>query len=195
MDCKAPTDADKARLRRRLRDLRRGLALQRDDASERAAALAPLDLWPAAAVVAGYLAMEAEIDPAPLLRRLADRGARIVLPAVERQGAPLSFRQAGARDSFVTDLAGLPAPPPSAPVGVPDLVITPLLGFDRAGGRVGLGGGFYDRTLRDLRRRRGVVAVGLAFAAQEIDRAPMGPFDERLDAVLTEKGYIEFGKG
>ena len=70
-----------------------------------------------------------------------------------------------------------------------------MLAFDRSGGRLGQGGGFYDRTLRDLRRRGEVFAVGLAFAGQEVDQAPMGPDDEPLDAVLTEKGYIAFGKG
>jgi 5-formyltetrahydrofolate cyclo-ligase len=195
LDSTSDTDADKARLRRRLRALRRELARGREEASERAAALAPLNMWPIAPIVAGYLAMESEIDPAPLLQRLAAAGARIVLPAVTRLDAPLIFREVGDRDDLVTDLLGLPTPAPSAPALRPTLVITPLLGFDRMGGRLGQGGGFYDRTLRDLRRRGLVTVVGLAFAGQEIDRAPMGPGDERLDAVLTERGYIEFGKG
>lgn len=195
MDSTSDIDADKARLRRRLRALRRELARDREQASERAAAQAPLNMWPTAPIVAGYLAMAFEIDPAPLLRRLAAAGARIVLPAVTAMDAPLVFREMGDREELVTDLIGLPAPAPSAPAVRPTLVITPLLAFDRMGGRLGQGGGFYDRTLRDLRRRGPVTAVGLAFAGQEIDWAPMGPGDERLDAVLTERGYIEFGKG
>ncbi len=195
MDSISPTDAEKARLRRRLRALRRGLARDREEASQRAAALAPLNLWPATPIVAGYLAMTNEIDPAPLLRRLAACGARILLPVVTALDAPLVFREAGDRNGFMTDLAGLPAPPPSSPAFVPALVITPLLAFDRTGGRLGQGGGFYDRTFRDLRRRGSVTAVGLAFAGQEVEQAPVGPGDERLDAVLTERGYIEFGKG
>jgi 5-formyltetrahydrofolate cyclo-ligase len=75
------------------------------------------------------------------------------------------------------------------------LLITPLLAFDRSGGRLGQGGGFYDRTLRELRRQGAVFAVGLAFAGQEVERTPIGPGDEPLDAVLTEKGYIAFRKG
>lgn len=195
MDSISQTDAEKARLRHRLRALRRELARDREEASERAAALAPLNFWPTARIAAGYLAMETEIDPAPLLRRLAACGARILLPAVTALDAPLVFREAGDRNGFMADLAGLPAPPPSSPAFVPALVITPLLAFDRTGGRLGQGGGFYDRTLRDLRRRGPVTAVGLAFAGQEVEQAPVGPGDERLDAVLTERGYIEFGKG
>jgi 5-formyltetrahydrofolate cyclo-ligase len=190
-----PIDAEKAVLRRRLRRLRRDLARNREPASERAAELAPLELWPAARDVAGYLAMPVEIDPAPLLRRLASAGARILLPAVTAHGGPLTFREAGARDRLVADLVGLPAPPPSAAAGVPSLLITPLLAFDRSGGRLGQGGGFYDRTLRELRRQGAVFAVGLAFAGQEVERTPIGPGDEPLDAVLTEKGYIAFRKG
>ena len=195
MDVTSPPDAEKARLRRRLRDLRRELARRREEASQRAAALAPLDLWPAAPIVAGYLAMETEIDPAPLLGRLAAAGARIVLPAVVARHAPLVFRQAGGREDLAADLVGIPAPPLSAPALVPTLVITPLLAFDRTGGRLGQGGGYYDRTLRELRRAGAVMAVGFAFAGQEVERAPMGPGDERLDGVLTERGYIEIGKG
>ncbi|HLZ83515.1 MAG TPA: 5-formyltetrahydrofolate cyclo-ligase [Caulobacteraceae bacterium] len=195
MDSTLPTDADKAALRRRLRALRRGLARDGQQASERAAALAPLHLWPAAPVVAGYLAMRDEIDPGPLLRRLSATGARIVLPAVAAWDAPLVFRAAGEPDGLVTDLLGLPAPPPSSPALVPTLVIAPLLAFDRTGGRLGQGGGYYDRTLRDLRLHGAVTVVGLAFAGQEVERTPMGPCDERLDGVLTERGYIEVGKG
>ncbi|MDB5479958.1 MAG: 5-formyltetrahydrofolate cyclo-ligase [Caulobacteraceae bacterium] len=181
-------------MRRRLRALRRALAPERDEASSRAAALAPLSLWPPAPIVAGYLALESEIDPAPLLQRLAAAGARILLPAVTDRDAPLIFREAGEPKDLAADLIGLPAPPPSARVLVPDLLIVPLLAFDRVGGRLGQGGGFYDRTLRQMRSRGAVFAVGLAFAGQEVDRAPMGPGDERLDAVLTERGYIAFEK-
>jgi 5-formyltetrahydrofolate cyclo-ligase len=182
-------------MRRRLRALRRALAANREEASQQAATLAPLGLWPAAAVVAGYLAMETELDPAPLLRRLAAAGARILLPVVTARDAALVFREAVERKDLVADLAGLPAPPPWSPPRVPALVITPLLAFDRTGGRLGQGGGYYDRTLRDLRRQGPVTAVGFAFAGQEVERAPRGPCDERLDGVLTERGYIEFGKG
>jgi 5-formyltetrahydrofolate cyclo-ligase len=145
--------------------------------------------------VAGYLAMETEFDPAPLLRRLEAGGARVLLPAVTARDAPLIFREAGAPEERAPDLVGIPAPPSTAPAFEPLLVIVPLLAFDRTGGRLGQGGGFYDRTLRGLRRRGAVTAVGVAFAGQEVERVPMGPGDERLDAVLTERGYIEFGKG
>jgi 5-formyltetrahydrofolate cyclo-ligase len=76
-------------------------------------------------------------------------------------------------------------------VVTPNLVIAPVLAFDRHGGRLGQGGGHYDRTLADLRGQRPVFVLGVAFAGQEIEAAPMDPHDQRLDAILTETGYIE----
>jgi 5-formyltetrahydrofolate cyclo-ligase len=84
---------------------------------------------------------------------------------------------------------GIPAPPPSSPAAVPDLVLAPLLGFDAFGGRIGQGGGFYDRTLAALRAGAGVQLIGLAYAGQACPRLPMDAHDQRLDGVLTEEGY------
>ncbi len=185
-----PTAA-KVAMRRRLRALRRRLAADRSAASERAAALAPLALWGPVRVAAGYGALADEIDPAPLLRRLEAMGARVVMPVAIARDAPLVFRDAGAPATWRPDAAGMLAPPPAAPEATPDLVIAPLLAFDRAGGRLGQGGGYYDRTLAALRGRGAVRVVGLAFAGQEVASAPMDQNDQRLDAVLTETGYFE----
>ncbi len=73
----------------------------------------------------------------------------------------------------------------------PDLLLVPLLAFDRFGGRLGYGAGHYDRTLEHLRAKKPIIAVGLAFADQEIERVPMHDHDQRLDAVLTEREFIE----
>jgi 5-formyltetrahydrofolate cyclo-ligase len=72
----------------------------------------------------------------------------------------------------------------------PDLILAPLLAFDRRGGRLGQGGGSYDRTLATLRAAGEVFVIGLAFAGQEIDRVPTEPHDQGLDAILTELAYI-----
>jgi 5-formyltetrahydrofolate cyclo-ligase len=181
----------KAELRRRFRARRRRLAADREAASRLAAQLAPIERWADLAVVAAYEAMETEIDPSPLVRRLAEAGARLALPVVVQRGAPLIFRAAVAPERFRPDAAGIPAPPPDAPALRPDLIIAPLLAFDRAGGRLGQGGGYYDRTIRALRASGKVMVVGLAFAGQETSCAPMTADDERLDAILTERGYID----
>ena len=88
------------------------------------------------------------------------------------------------------DSLGVPSPLRSASVAHPDLIVVPLLAFDRRGGRLGQGGGFYDRTLAALRRDRPVFALGLAYAGQELDEVPTDPHDQRLDAILTETEFI-----
>ena len=88
----------------------------------------------------------------------------------------------------------MPSPPASAPEVLPNLLITPLLAFDRKGGRLGQGGGHYDRTLANLRRQRPVFVLGVAFAGQEIDAVPVADHDQRLDAIVTETEFIEVVK-
>lgn len=183
--------APKSQLRKRLRSLRAELAKASPDAAERAAAHAPLHRLPAIASFAGYYALGAELDPSPLIRRLAGLGAVFGMPVCEGPDRPLIFREWDERDRPVPDAMGIPAPPPHARVIQPDLVITPLLAFDRKGGRLGQGGGHYDRTLALLRAAKPIFVLGLAYTGQEVDHLDMEPHDQRLDAILTETGYIE----
>ncbi len=134
------------------------------------------------------------MDPGPLLRRLAGESARIVLPAARSAGEPLEFRAPNPGEPLEPDDLGVPAPPADAPALRPDLVIAPVMAFDRAGGRLGQGVGCYDRTLAMLRSSGPVFVVGLAYAGQELARVPVETHDQTLDAILTEKGYIEARK-
>jgi 5-formyltetrahydrofolate cyclo-ligase len=99
-----------------------------------------------------------------------------------------------AGDVAKPDAFGNPSPPASAPEVFPNLIIAPVLAFDRRGGRVGQGGGHYDRTLEALRARGEVFVLGLAYAGQEIASVPSEAHDQALDAILTETGYIEVRK-
>jgi 5-formyltetrahydrofolate cyclo-ligase len=185
---------DKGALRARMRSLRRRLAEAAPDAAERAALRLPLSRFSRFRVVGAYVPRGSEFDPQPVLRAILglDPGhATPALPVAVDQDSPLTFREWRATDRLVPDACGIPAPPPSAPVVTPNLVIAPVLAFDRHGGRLGQGGGHYDRTLADLRGQRPVFVLGVAFAGQEIEAAPMDPHDQRLDAILTETGYIE----
>lgn len=142
------------------------------------------------AVVAGFWPMGDEIDVLPLLRALHARGHRIVLPVTPKRGFPLTFGEWRPGDALVPEPFGT-----MRPVGVelvPDFLLVPLLAFDRAGRRLGYGGGFYDRTLAGL---PGAVAVGCAYAAQEVDEVPTGPYDFLLNAVATEHGVIRCKDG
>ena len=181
-------------LRATLRDLRKILAAEAPDAGERAAALFPPARLVGVTVASAYRAMPDEIDPWPLLRLRARAGARFALPSVMQRGAPLVFRAFSDGDPLAPDAAGIAAPLASAAEVRPDLVIAPLLAFDRFGGRMGQGGGYYDRTLAALRGQGPVFVLGLAYAGQQVARAPLEPHDQRLDAILTEKAYIEAEK-
>jgi 5-formyltetrahydrofolate cyclo-ligase len=86
---------------------------------------------------------------------------------------------------------GIREPVPDAPEVAPDILIVPLACFDRAGHRIGYGAGYYDMTIHALRAQKKVVAIGIAFAAQEIPRVPATERDERLDLVLTERETID----
>lgn len=101
----------------------------------------------------------------------------------------MTFRRWTVGDTLARDAAGLPAPEPHAEILRPDLIISPLLAFDRQGARLGQGAGWYDRTLVDLRAVHDVWVVGLAYSGQEVARVPAEDHDQRLDAILTEAGY------
>lgn len=184
---------DKLALRARMRAVRRRLAQADPQAAERAAGHLPLERLPAFAVFAGYHPMGAEMDPAPVIRRLLRTGALLALPAVEAVDAPLSFREWDERDPPARDAIGAPSPPRDAPILSPTLIVAPLLAFDARGGRLGQGGGYYDRTLANLRAARPVFVLGLAYAGQEIEQVPVDRHDQRLDAILTEAGFRELG--
>jgi len=177
-----------------MRGLRRDLARKAPDAGERAARMAPEALIGRYPIVAGYRAVGAELDPTPLMRHLAEAGAQLALPVTLAPDAALIFRAYSLGDPLVADALGMPAPPPEAAEVEPDLFLTPVVAFDQTGGRMGQGGGFYDRTLAALRARRAIFALGIAYAGQEVARLPLEAHDQRLDAILTESAYIEAQK-
>jgi 5-formyltetrahydrofolate cyclo-ligase len=188
---------DKAELRVQMRALRRRLADEVPDAAQRAARRLPLSRFARFSIVGGYCAQGSELDPGPILDAVAGldptRTQRALPVAIDRN-AVLKFRLWRPDETLVNDSFGIPAPPAAAPEVLPNLVITPLLAFDRKGGRLGQGAGHYDRTLESLRKVRPVFVLGVAFAGQEIDAVPMGPHDQRLDAIVTETAYIEVAK-
>lgn len=145
---------------------------------------------PEGAVVAGYWPMRGEIDVLPLLSVLAERGQVTALPVVVAPRAPLEFRRWRDGDPLEEGPYGTRHPVASAAVVRPVCLLVPLLAFDRQGVRLGYGGGFYDRTLAALRADGPVVAVGVAYAGQEVEALPAEPHDERLDWVITEREVI-----
>jgi 5-formyltetrahydrofolate cyclo-ligase len=176
-------------LRTRMRALRSELAKAAPDAAERLT----LPLKPR--IVAGYRPFRDEIDPLPLMLKLAAGGARLALPVTPPRGlaSPLTFRAWNPGEALAAGGFGVHEPTGGEAV-TPDLILVPLLAFDRRGHRLGYGQGHFDRTLAGLRAGGPVTAVGLAFAEQEVAELPDEPHDQALDAILTEKEYIEVRK-
>jgi 5-formyltetrahydrofolate cyclo-ligase len=138
--------------------------------------------------LAGYMPIRTEIDPTPAMAEAAAHGP-VGVPVIIAPGQPLEFSRwvpgcalrdgpFGARVPEVDDFFE------------PEILIVPLVAFDRAGGRLGYGGGFYDRTLERLRARRATLAIGFAYGAQEADGLPLEPTDQPLDMIVTEAGVI-----
>ncbi len=134
---------------------------------------------PPGSVVAGYWPLRDEIDPRPLMLALAGRGHALALPVTGPRGTALAFRRFRFGD-----------PSPQAEAVTPAVLLVPLVAFDAAGGRIGHGAGFYDRTLAALRRQGPAFALGIAYAAQRQPRVPAGAHDMPLDAVATEEGLV-----
>jgi 5-formyltetrahydrofolate cyclo-ligase len=143
-------------------------------------------------VVAGYSPIRSEIDPAPLMRKLAARGARLALPVIVARDQALRFRAWSPGDKRVRGPLGILEPPLEATEIIPDILLVPLAAFDRSGHRIGYGAGHYDRTLDQLRASSKIIAIGVAFAAQEIEAVPALQHDVALDYVLTEDETIDF---
>lgn len=134
-----------------------------------------------------------EIDCVPLLKRLAESDADLCLPVVTGPDAPLTFRRWQPDDRLVTGSFGISEPTAAAPELSPRVLLVPMLAFDRRGNRLGYGGGYYDRTLKELRAQADVVAIGVAFAGQLRDKVPVSDTDQPLDWILTEIGATYFG--
>ena len=168
----------------------------RADFATRLAALGPrLAARLGARAASVFLPIRDEPDTRPLIAALAEAGLRVGLPVVAGRGAPLIFRAWAPGDPLVAAPFGLSEPAADAPPIEPDLLFVPLAAFDRAGHRIGYGGGYYDRTLAALRARGRVTAVGVAFTVQEVPAVPALATDEKLDMVATEAGVFEFGTG
>lgn len=177
--------AAKAALRARMKALRDGLADPRAAGAlhERLLAEVPLPPGP----LAGYWPLGSELDVLPLLRRLHDGGRVVALPVSGPRGTPLVFRSWQPDCAMATGRYGIAECGEDRPVVVPAALLVPMLAFDRAGHRLGYGAGYYDRTLADLRAQGLVLAVGVAYAGQEVEAVPRGGYDEPLDWIVTER--------
>src|SRR5271154_2502019 len=151
----------------------------------------PLAIAPGA-IVSGFMPLKTEINPLPLMQKLHKAGARLALPVVAGRGKPLIMRAWEFGAPLDHGQWGIREPKAEAEEVEPDILLVPLLAFDRGGHRIGYGAGYYDMTINGLRARKPVAAVGIAYAAQEVSKIPVTPRDARLDLVLTEREVIDW---
>ena len=190
---------DLAAIRRQLRHKRMArLGGRRERLSRRAAAyaLAYLERCGDIASVGVFLSLPEEIDTKPLTAILAERNLTLYLPVVTAPRKPLLWRRYRPGGPLTKDAVGMRVPVKKAQVqerrSPPDLVVTPLVGYDRLGNRLGMGGGFYDRTFSDKVAGRAPWLLGLACSSQEWPRLPARPWDVRLDALANENELLCF---
>ena len=147
----------------------------------------------AAANIAFYWPMRSEVDLRPLMTCLAGEGWGVALPRMTGPGQPLHFHLFADEGGLVDGDYGVREPAVTADRVRPDIVVTPMLAFDSAGFRLGYGGGFYDRTLLQLRSGGDVLALGAAFDGLQVPDVPRDEFDQKLDAVITDTAVYEKG--
>ncbi len=165
-----------------------GAAAVAEGSAAISAAVLALDLAPSCAVSA-FLPILSEVDLGEAIAGLEERGHPVGLPVMVDGG--LVFRRFRPGDVLVPLGFGTRGPGPEAAEIIPDTLLMPLTAFDRRGGRIGYGRGYYDRTLQNLRAVKKITVIGLAFSVQEIDTVPRLAHDEQLDCVLTEREWID----
>ena len=167
-----------------------------DRAADGALSLAARDhflatrLHTGAEVISGFCPIRTEIDVIPLMTALHRAGHRLCVPVIEAEARPLKFREWTPEAKMIPGPFGAQVPEEGAWLA-PQLLIAPLIAFDAQCWRLGYGGGFYDRTLEGLRAERRTLAVGYAYAAQQIAQVPCEPTDQQLDAMVTELGLMK----
>ena len=189
-----PPPAAKAALRAAA--LERRARLGAADHAAFAARLADLGLaragqWPGVKAISLYSPLPGEPDVRPLLAALAQAGFTTLLPVTGRLGMPLTFRRWRPGEPLAKGRMNIDEPPAAAPAMDPDLMFVPLAAFDRRGHRIGYGAGYYDASIAAVSARRPLRTIGIAFSVSEVAEVPHQDHDQRLDAVLTEREWID----
>lgn len=142
-------------------------------------------------ILSSFIKFRDEIDCRPTELSAMAHGASIAYPRVVAPAQPLQFHLYNEGDDLITEHYGTRAPQPTAPMVQPDILLVPLLGFDNNFYRLGYGGGFYDRTIAQLRAQKNIIAIGVGYSVQHCETTMPEQYDEKLDYILTEQGFFK----
>ena len=141
-------------------------------------------------VVALYYPIHTELDTQPLAAALMEAQIPLALPVTQQKKSPLIFRHYDPNAPLIPGPFGELTPDNTAPETTPTIIVVPLIAFDTKAWRLGYGGGYYDRTLTQLRAKGPVMAVGYAYGDQEVDAVPVSDLDQPLDFIITERKSV-----
>lgn len=145
-------------------------------------------------VISAYWPIRSEVNIEPLMEKLVRNGHFLCLPCVATDGKSLVFRRYRLGDILDTGPYSLPQPMETSEEMQPYVLVVPMLAFSREGNRLGYGKGFYDRTIRSIRKEKPITVIGIAFSDQEVDSIPTEEHDQVMDWIITEKEVIRIKK-
>ena len=138
-------------------------------------------------IIGGYFPVNHEIDDLEILKRLEKKKYKICLPVIKKN-FNMDFYKFSFTDPLIVNKYGIPEPKKTTIV-YPDIILVPMVAFDKNLNRLGYGGGYYDRMIEKLMKKKNFLKIGLAFSKQKINNLPMSKFDKKMDYIVTEK-YI-----
>ena len=140
-------------------------------------------------IIGGYYPINFEIDDLELLKKLEKKRFDISLPVIKKN-FQMDFYKWSFSDPLKINKYGIPEPEIKNIV-YPDILLIPLVAFDKNLNRLGYGGGYYDRLIKKLSKKKNIIKIGLAFSIQEIDKVPINVYDQKLDYIVTNKYIIK----
>jgi len=139
-------------------------------------------------IIGGYYPYNFEINPINILEKFEKQKYQISLPRIKKK-SQMDFFLWSTEDPLLINKYGIPEPT-SNKIMYPNILLVPLVAFDKYNNRIGYGGGFYDRYIKKLRKNKKIITIGLAYSFQKVKRVPVNKYDFKLDYIVTNKGII-----
>ena len=140
-------------------------------------------------IIGGYYPVNFEVDDLELLKKFKKKGFSIALPVI-KENFQMNFYKWSFSDPLKINKYGIPEPK-NKNIVWPDILLVPLVAFDKNLNRLGYGGGYYDRLIEKLLKKKNITTIGLALSVQEIDKVPINRYDQKLNYIITNKNIIK----